>query len=516
MRYASGGRRRTGVAVSALAAALGFFAVSGVASAAAPTVLSAKVTGPSTVAVIFSEPVRSAASDYSNFTGGLSGRTVTSLSGSNTAGITLFLSGGNLPANATGGFSLATTTVSASDNSPFGNGVVTVTDGQPPSLTMFSVLSNNADNTFLGNGNSLTITFSANEALLGPSVTVAGHSVGAVGGGGSGPFTASYVLTSADTAGGSVPVGFTLPDMAGNVGTATVTLGGGAAGSGTANGGSVVSTAGTAGVLKDGDSITFTLTPPAPVPNGSVTGSYNSTPLSWTTNNGGATYTATYTVSPGQNDQASPLEISGVTLVNAGGTAVGTFSGSDVAKTISANPPILTEVMPVPSSTNATPVYGFTSSKMGTLSYGGDCGSPIGVAGAGLNTVVLNSLAPGLHSNCTITVTDSAGNTSNTLALSAFTILPPSGSAAEGAAGSPGGTPGRPYLFTAPLLLGSRGDGVRELQRRLTDEGVYGAGVTGYFGPLTEAGVKAFQKKYGLAPLGNVGPGTRAALNAGE
>ncbi len=69
------------------------------------------------------------------------------------------------------------------------------------------------------------------------------------------------------------------------------------------------------------------------------------------------------------------------------------------------------------------------------------------------------------------------------------------------------------YMFTAPLSLGSTGAGVRELQLRLTSEGVYHGPITGYYGPLTTAGVKAFQKKYSIDQVGIVGPMTRARLN---
>ena len=37
--------------------------------------------------------------------------------------------------------------------------------------------------------------------------------------------------------------------------------------------------------------------------------------------------------------------------------------------------------------------------------------------------------------------------------------------------------------------------------------------VTGYFGPLTRQAVINFQKKYGIDPIGTVGPITRAKLN---
>jgi len=69
------------------------------------------------------------------------------------------------------------------------------------------------------------------------------------------------------------------------------------------------------------------------------------------------------------------------------------------------------------------------------------------------------------------------------------------------------------YLFTTYLAIGSRGAAVSELQKRLTALGIYSAGVTGYFGPLTAAGVKQFQGANNIERLGFVGPATRAALN---
>ena len=69
------------------------------------------------------------------------------------------------------------------------------------------------------------------------------------------------------------------------------------------------------------------------------------------------------------------------------------------------------------------------------------------------------------------------------------------------------------YKFTKPLKLGSTGDEVIELQRKLTDLGFYTGPINGKYGPLTEKTVKEFQKEHGLSQLGNVGPGTRAILN---
>jgi N-acetylmuramoyl-L-alanine amidase len=71
------------------------------------------------------------------------------------------------------------------------------------------------------------------------------------------------------------------------------------------------------------------------------------------------------------------------------------------------------------------------------------------------------------------------------------------------------------FNFTRTLFFGSRGDEVTELQKRLTQEGVYAGPITGYFGHLTVAALKAFQRKNGLDPVGVLGPKTRVLLNQG-
>lgn len=72
------------------------------------------------------------------------------------------------------------------------------------------------------------------------------------------------------------------------------------------------------------------------------------------------------------------------------------------------------------------------------------------------------------------------------------------------------------YIFNDPLYAGMTSTEVLALQERLTAEGVYSGPHTGFYGPLTVTAVKAYQAKVGLAQLGNVGPGTRAALNSGK
>lgn len=72
------------------------------------------------------------------------------------------------------------------------------------------------------------------------------------------------------------------------------------------------------------------------------------------------------------------------------------------------------------------------------------------------------------------------------------------------------------YNFAQLLQLGSTGNDVTQLQQLLTQEGVYAGPITGHFGPLTEAGVMAYQAKYGIAQVGVVGPLTLAQLNGGS
>ena len=91
--------------------------------------------------------------------------------------------------------------------------------------------------------------------------------------------------------------------------------------------------------------------------------------------------------------------------------------------TVDSVAPTLTQITPVSNPTNdATPNYIFSSDETGTISYGGDCSSATTTAVTGNNTVTFNALSDGTHSNCTITVTDPAGNPSDPLSVSTFTV----------------------------------------------------------------------------------------------
>ncbi len=72
------------------------------------------------------------------------------------------------------------------------------------------------------------------------------------------------------------------------------------------------------------------------------------------------------------------------------------------------------------------------------------------------------------------------------------------------------------YNFTTDMTIGSTGNDVMELQKRLRALGFFTYPTdTGYFGPLTQAAVKLYQASKGIITTGYVGPLTRGALNSG-
>jgi len=115
----------------------------------------------------------------------------------------------------------------------------------------------------------------------------------------------------------------------------------------------------------------------------------------------------------------------GITLKAASGNeddSTGGGGGGDQGGT-DTTAPVIAEVYPVTTQTsNSTPNYTFSSTKDGTISYGGSCSSNTTYAISGNNTITFNTLSDDTYYNCTITVKDSAGNVSNTLSVTTFTV----------------------------------------------------------------------------------------------
>ena len=94
--------------------------------------------------------------------------------------------------------------------------------------------------------------------------------------------------------------------------------------------------------------------------------------------------------------------------------------------TLPAADPILTEITAVPTLTNTnTPQYTFHSTEAGDITYAGACGNgDINEARTGVNTTItFTGLLDGTtYTDCTITVTDATGDTSDALEVSDFTV----------------------------------------------------------------------------------------------
>jgi gliding motility-associated-like protein len=93
-----------------------------------------------------------------------------------------------------------------------------IIDTQIPLVTTATIVSNNASSTLAKAGDLVTLSFTFNETIQTPVVTIAGHSVSASTTGGNN-WTATYTMLSADPSGN---ISFNIPfnDVAGNAGAA--------------------------------------------------------------------------------------------------------------------------------------------------------------------------------------------------------------------------------------------------------------------------------------------------------
>jgi len=149
----------------------------------------------------------------------------------------------------------------------------------------------------------------------------------------------------------------------------------------------------------------------------------------------------------------------------------------------------VTTVTVTPSSSNCT------------LSEGGVVGGG-GGGGGGAPTPVY-TVIPGTSSSAASSVASSQGATvtqTTTGQTTTKTISTPSGVT---------------ITITKSLKVGSQNNEVKALQQALAqDKTIYPEGLTtGYYGPATRNAIIRFQKKYGIEPVGYVGPQTRKKLN---
>jgi gliding motility-associated-like protein len=134
---------------------------------------------------------------------------VYTMTGTDASGIVSFGISFSDPAGNTGNSSATTNSSSVSF------------DKTTPTLTTVSISSNNSNTAFAKTGDVVTLSFTANEALTTPIVTIAGHAIIATNTSGNN-YVAAYTMVSGD-ASGTVPFSISFADIAGNTG-ATVTV----------------------------------------------------------------------------------------------------------------------------------------------------------------------------------------------------------------------------------------------------------------------------------------------------
>ncbi len=282
---------------------------------------------------------------------------------------------------------------------------------------------------------SISFTPSTGTAKIGDAITLnitsdqAGYSAGAItvngvattgfASAGGTNYVATYTVVSGDTnrSSGTVPASVVLDDGDGNSNTASTTV--------TANTLAIDAEAPTLDSAETTSTTTIDLTFSEDIDGSTVNSSGSEfTVVGHTVS--GASKTGVGVVTLTLSPAMATSEIPDVTFTNidnfkdqAGNQAI---SPATVTPTDGVAP-VISETTPVSTPDNdATPDYTFTSGEAGSITYGGSCSSSTSSAVVGANTITFASLADGTYSNCTIKVTDSSTNQSNTLAVSSFTV----------------------------------------------------------------------------------------------
>ena len=129
-----------------------------------------------------------------------------------------------------------------------------------------------------------------------------------------------------------------------------------------------------------------------------------------------------------------------------------------------------------------------------TVAYNSNSGvAQTGITGSSL-------IISGIKKGCAVIVVCSSNNTCGALLVSVGIT----NSTTTTTAG---------HKFTSNLTYGDSGSEVTALQQKLEAEGYYSGPITGYYGYLTTAAVRSYQKAKGISQTGTMGPLTMSALN---
>ncbi len=175
--------------------------------------------------------------------------------------------------------------------------------------------------------------------------------------------------------------------------------------------------------VKAGDSLIITTTfnegmADSPVVNIAISGANTLSAVAMTKVSA-TEYTYTHTVDAGDGTVTVAFSVG----TDPAGNPITPAPTSGATFTVDNTAPVLAEVTPVPTPDNDnTPDYTFSTDEAGTIAYPGTCSSATTSATPTNNTITLNTLADGSYGGCSLTVTDTAGNTSATLVASTFIV----------------------------------------------------------------------------------------------
>ncbi len=295
-------------------------------------------------------------------------------------------------------------------------------DTTPPTLDNVTIASDNTLNTTLAKtGDNITLSITSSETLRNrPIVKIASQNVTETGD--NMTWSAVYLMKGNDTE-GSVSLNIVFSDLAGNPGSAV---------DNTTNGSAVrfdktVPTLPSVTIAsnntlyttmaKTDDNITLSITSSEAIQTPIVLIAGQAA----TETGDNMTWSAAYTMASGDSEELVSLNIGFSDLAgNAGDNVTSTTNGSAVQ--FDRTSPVLQPVdnVTTPTSDN-TSSYTFSSNEAGTINYSVCSGSPDN-ASEGNNPITFDALADGTHSNCKISVTDNASNTSDNLSVRSFTI----------------------------------------------------------------------------------------------
>lgn len=497
--------------------------------AATPTIVSAKITGPNTVTIVFSENVITHKEDYDYFTGALLNRSLLAISGNGTNTIVLTFDGLPMSAGSTANLHISVNTLSTSNTMPFEGGNVTIEDGQGGSSNsssssgttsaLYYTLTSTATRASLRPGDTITFNLRPVPEFPKPGATVTGSYNGvtlswrAIAGGES--YEAIYTVGANDPS-QTTPLQITDVVLTDSSGVASVKL-----------------SSHDVSSLIDTTTVVISEKTPIASPADPLHLDYTfNTNRAGTINFGGDCLSLTAGALSGDNTirfkelpngtydncVISVTDYSGKTsnILKVSPFAIGSALAAAAPAVVATAPAI--PPTPAPATVSTTASFLFTT-QLST----GTSGTEVTELQKLLSSLGFLTVAPtGFYGSLTASAVSqfqaahglpTVGRVGPaTLALLNGINIPSTNSVTTPAS-TPAPYSSGNYQFTRYLSLSSSGDDVTELQKRLASEGLYFGATTGTFTPLTQAGVMIYQAKHGLEPVGVVGPGTRALLN---